>query len=113
LTRKNTNVWDEKDGGIVSRTPKQRTAFIHKTIRFLAVSTPTLFEKICSKYLLFDQFLKGKREGIDGLPYIELASNKNAVAFMSADIPKGKKYHVLVIARIRILMRFLNIFSAT
>jgi len=86
---------------IVPKLHSQRSinSFVQKTVRFIYSQTPNFFRAIKDKYLLFTEFEAGRRLGIDGLPYIQLAASKKSIAFMSQDIPAKHPFHVLVIPK--------------
>lgn len=74
---------------------------IKKTVGHINSSIPGLFSSLSDRYFLFTDFVSGKRLHRNGFPFVVLSETKNAVAFMSIDIPKNSDGHFLVIPKKR------------
>ncbi len=79
---------------------KGAASYIRNTIGRVNRSMP-LFYKNLDRYLLFSDFVSGRRTTNCGFPVIPICETKHSIAFMSVAIPNHEDGHVLVVPRRR------------
>jgi len=75
--------------------------FIRKTVDHISGLTPKLYDNINFSYLLFTNFINGKINHRNNLPFTPLYETKTTLAFMSIDIPSKGDGHVIIIPKKR------------
>lgn len=84
----------ENNSDLVKKHIKKVVTHLHKTM-------PDFFNEINTRFYLFSDLVTGKKVHRNGYPFIVLCENKNALAFMSIDIPDKEDSHILVIPKKR------------
>lgn len=74
--------------------------YLKETVKRIYDSTPSLYMHL-DNYLLFLDFINGRKTQMMGFPFIPLYETKNTVAFMSISIPQKEDGHILVIPKRR------------
>jgi len=94
-----TSVLDVDD---VVKDPNGREAkkYIRDTARYIHRSVPALYTHL-DDYLLFLDFINGRKTQMKGFPFMPLHETKNTIAFMSISIPQKEDGHILVIPKKR------------
>jgi protein-tyrosine phosphatase len=74
--------------------------YLRKVVRYIYRKTPKLYKNL-DRYLLFLDFINGRKTQKYGFPFKPLHETKNTVSFMSIAIPQKEDGHILVIPKKR------------
>lgn len=95
-----TSVLDVNDAVKDPGNRREVERYIKNTVGYIYKRTPALYMHL-DNYLLFLDFINGRKTQMKGLPFIPLCETKNTVAFMSVSIPQKEDGHILVIPKKR------------
>jgi histidine triad (HIT) family protein len=73
----------------------------HACVLRIRSGIPQLFLEVKNRFFLFEDFVKGRKHHLGDIPFVPLAEECDALAFMSVDIPTSQDGHVLVIPKKR------------
>jgi histidine triad (HIT) family protein len=79
---------------------KEADKYLKKVVKYIYTSMPKLYKNL-DRYLLFLDFIEGRRTQKYGFPFIPLYETKNAIVFMSICIPQKSDGNILVIPKKR------------
>ncbi|MDD3263329.1 MAG: HIT domain-containing protein [Candidatus Nanoarchaeia archaeon] len=99
---KKTSILDIEDNVKDYKTnPEAVEKEMEKTIKYIFNNIEKLYKKVLERFYIFCDFIENNISHRNGFPFIKLYETKNAISFMSIDIPQKVDGHILVIPKKR------------